>query len=138
MCIAVAKKVYTNLSENKKEHRMNSQKTVVKQTVNRDINLRRNGVASPTTSAPGRKVGEETHVEITPDRIRIRAYAIYQARNGGPGDESSDWCEAERELNGQSSSPCAGRETACDPATLEITTRSEPSRQPAMSSRGGL
>ncbi len=138
MRIAVEKKVNINLSENKKEHRMNSQKTIVKQTVNRDIDLRRNGVASPTTSAPGRKVGEETHVEITPDRIRIRAYEIYQARNGGPGDESSDWCQAERELNGQSSSGAVAQEPACDEPTLEIKTRPEASRQPAMSSRGGL
>lgn len=136
MCIAVEKKVNINLSENKKEHRMNSPKTIVKQTVSKDIDLRRGG--DTPAGVPGRKVGEVTHVEITPDRIRIRAYEIYLAHNGAPEDALSDWCQAERELNGQSSSPCAGGEPACDPATLEIKTRPEASRQPAMSSRGGL
>lgn len=32
------------------------------------------------------------------EQIRVRAYEIYLARNGGPGDELSDWFEAEAEL----------------------------------------
>lgn len=32
------------------------------------------------------------------DRIRRRAFEIYCARNGAPGDELSDWLAAEREL----------------------------------------
>lgn len=32
------------------------------------------------------------------DRIRIRAFEISQDRAGGPGDERSDWLQAEREL----------------------------------------
>jgi len=35
------------------------------------------------------------------DRIRIRAFEISKARNGGPGDERSDWLQAERELRTQ-------------------------------------
>lgn len=30
--------------------------------------------------------------------IRIRAYEIYIERNGQPGDELSDWLQAEREI----------------------------------------
>ena len=32
------------------------------------------------------------------DRIRIRAYELYQARNGGPGDPEDDWYRAEAEV----------------------------------------
>ena len=32
------------------------------------------------------------------DEIRERAYEIYCARNGGPGDEVDDWLKAETEL----------------------------------------
>ena len=32
------------------------------------------------------------------DRIRLRAYQISQARNGGPEDALADWVQAEREL----------------------------------------
>lgn len=39
--------------------------------------------------------------QITPERIRARAYEIYEARNGAPGDPTSDWLQAERELNDQ-------------------------------------
>lgn len=40
--------------------------------------------------------------DVTPDRIRFRAYEIYQARNGNgrTGDAASDWLQAENELNG--------------------------------------
>ena len=35
-----------------------------------------------------------------PERIRIRAYEIFRDRmvNGAPGDDLSDWLQAEREL----------------------------------------
>jgi hypothetical protein len=32
------------------------------------------------------------------DRIRVRAYELYQKRNGGPGDADDDWYRAEAEL----------------------------------------
>ncbi len=32
------------------------------------------------------------------DRIRVRAYEISMARNGGPGDAVADWTQAEREV----------------------------------------
>ena len=34
----------------------------------------------------------------TEDEIRQRAYEIYLARVGGPGDELDDWLKAESEL----------------------------------------
>ena len=35
---------------------------------------------------------------LTEERIRERAYQIWQARGGAYGDAISDWLEAEREL----------------------------------------
>lgn len=37
-------------------------------------------------------------IEPTKQQIRDRAYFIYLARNGGPGDSGADWAQAEREL----------------------------------------
>jgi Protein of unknown function (DUF2934) len=37
----------------------------------------------------------------TEDEIRERAYQIYRARNGDPGDEIDDWFRAEAELRGR-------------------------------------
>lgn len=34
----------------------------------------------------------------TNEQIRARAFEIYLARNGGPGDAQADWVQAEREL----------------------------------------
>ena len=34
----------------------------------------------------------------TDDQIRIRAYELYFARGGQPGNELDDWLQAEREL----------------------------------------
>ncbi len=38
--------------------------------------------------------------EVKPDRVRARAFEIYQARGGASGDALSDWLQAEHELNG--------------------------------------
>jgi len=40
----------------------------------------------------------EIRSEPSEDQIRARAYEIYLARKGGPGDELSDWLKAEAEL----------------------------------------
>lgn len=40
---------------------------------------------------------------VRPELIRRRAYEIFEARNGGPGDQASDWAQAERELCGAES-----------------------------------
>jgi hypothetical protein len=52
-------------------------------------------------SRPVAAAGAETRV--SQDAIRERACQIYQARvkAGQPGDELSDWLEAERELKGK-------------------------------------
>ena len=44
---------------------------------------------------------ESGRAELTPRRVAARAYEIFQARNrdGGAGDEASDWLQAERELS---------------------------------------
>ncbi len=36
--------------------------------------------------------------ELSEEQIRARAYEIYLAREGEPGDELSDWLKAEAEL----------------------------------------
>ena len=52
--------------------------------------------------APKKDAKEQKEVEIrsepSEDQIRARAYEIYLARKGGPGDELSDWLKAEAEL----------------------------------------
>lgn len=40
----------------------------------------------------------EEKLQATEDEIRKRAYEIYCARNGGPGNEMEDWLKAETEL----------------------------------------
>lgn len=49
---------------------------------------------------------------VTSDRIRTRAYEIYQARNGNgaAGDAASDWAQAERELYGAAPDPSPSRD----------------------------
>jgi len=107
---------------------MNSQKTIVKQTDETNIDRRRS--ADATEGTPGPQVGESTHVEITPDRIRVRAYEIYQARNGGPGDDLSDWCQAETELNGGSTARSASGAGDADAAMVEVKSQTDGPRQP--------
>jgi hypothetical protein len=50
---------------------------------------------------------------ITADRIRTRAYELYVQRkgNGGQGDATSDWLQAERELNRSAPDPSATANT---------------------------
>jgi len=52
--------------------------------------------------AAEKKLKEQNKIEIQsePDQeqIRTRAYEIYLAREGGPGDELADWLQAEAEL----------------------------------------
>ncbi|MBL8877951.1 MAG: DUF2934 domain-containing protein [Phycisphaerales bacterium] len=51
--------------------------------------------ASPrgTSAADSPKTMGPTH-----DEIAVRAYEIFLARNGAPGDPMIDWMQAEREL----------------------------------------
>lgn len=50
-------------------------------------------LAKHTESAQNSVSGSARHEEI-----RIRAYEIYVERDGQPGDELSDWLQAEREI----------------------------------------
>lgn len=55
------------------------------------------------SQASGTKVARETKKKIpqiaaTIEDIRVRAYKIFVARAGAPGDEVQDWLQAEREL----------------------------------------
>lgn len=114
---------------------MPTPKTIVKETLSKDI---QRCPETPSPTGAGSKLGEETCIEVTPDRIRLRAYEIYQARNGAPGDAESDWAQAERELSGRATPGSSGEDSIADPAVLEIKTRSEAQRQPATPARGGL
>ena len=48
------------------------------------------------TSTPG---ADASARHATADQIRERAYEISKARNEGPGNATSDWCQAEAELS---------------------------------------
>ena len=50
-------------------------------------------------SMPADKIPVPT--EPTEEQIRMRAYEIYVARNGAPGDPNADWRQAEQELRGR-------------------------------------
>ncbi len=56
----------------------------------------------PPTRPAGRKSdtleGEEVAPEVTHNQIASRAYEIYLARGGRPGDALGDWLAAEHEL----------------------------------------
>lgn len=49
----------------------------------------------------GGQVGTSRN-EVTAEAIRARAYEIYVARGGAPGDPVEDWLQAERELRAMS------------------------------------
>jgi hypothetical protein len=55
--------------------------------------------AAPKSSAP---LVNKPRRTITEQQIRERAYQIYLARNGGPGEPAADWSQAERELRAES------------------------------------
>ncbi len=77
-------------------------------------NIRREGESSTATLTPpppqtaaaavpskfieARPVADTSSAAPTRQQIRERAYQIYLARNGGPGDPTADWLQAEREL----------------------------------------
>lgn len=49
-------------------------------------------------SAGSPKTTCSANLVISEDRIRLRAYELYQARGGAPGYELEDWLLAESEL----------------------------------------
>lgn len=53
---------------------------------------------NPTpAAATGPTVAKRKAGQPASDHIRIRAYEIFQARNGGPGNALADWIRAEQE-----------------------------------------
>lgn len=56
---------------------------------------------SRTTRSTTRPARGSAAVRLTDEHVRQRAYEIYMARNGGPGDALADWTQAERELRGE-------------------------------------
>src|SRR6478672_3020292 len=57
----------------------------------------------------------DSHIELE-RRIRERAYQIYRARNGEPGNAVDDWLQAEREILGAAKQPAQDRGTVVGPA----------------------
>lgn len=51
-----------------------------------------------TDSAQPAKAGATAQPAAKDDLIRIRAYELYEKRDGAPGDPESDWYQAEAEL----------------------------------------
>jgi hypothetical protein len=51
-----------------------------------------------TPAAPVVPIESEKRVAPTVEAIRARAYALYLARSGAPGQPIDDWVQAERQL----------------------------------------
>lgn len=72
------------------------------------------------TPAPS-KQPHPANTTVTHDCICKRAHELFLARNGGPGDAASDWCQAEKEL-------CEACDHAppesADPLVIETRSRS--------------
>ncbi len=60
-------------------------------------------IATARQRAPLRTAqeAEQKQATITEDDVRLRAYEIYLKRGTDPGDEVSDWLQAERELRAE-------------------------------------
>lgn len=52
----------------------------------------------PTSTKQAESAQTSVSDSVRHEEIRIRAYEIYIARDGQPGDELSDWLQAEREI----------------------------------------
>lgn len=67
-----------------------------------------------------RSLDTPTHIEVqkeesTPppareDRIRVRAYELYEQRNREPGHAEDDWFRAEAEVTGSQAETVTGRQ----------------------------
>jgi hypothetical protein len=56
----------------------------------------------PTTAEASQQAAPQVSSE---ERIRIRAYELFEMRNGSPGDAVSDWYLAEAELRAEGTEP---------------------------------
>ncbi len=98
------------------------------------IPVRKNGspAAHPekTARAPAQSPAppSRTNLTLTDERIRVRAYEIYEARrNGGIlGDDRSDWLQAERDVNGAAVPPARSASAPpANPARGEVLLHGE-------------
>lgn len=55
-------------------------------------------VKSKTPIQPQAKVASELNVELQQERIRRRAYELYEQRGGEQGHDLDDWLRAESEF----------------------------------------
>jgi len=71
-------------------------------------------------------IGEKR--QPTEEEIRLRAYEIYCARNGGPGNEVEDWLLAETELRsgGAVAAKCPGIVEGGRPCAEDLIGKDEP------------
>lgn len=76
---------------------------------------------SASTRAATSKPSQPAHATVTHDCICKRAYELFLARSGGPGDAESDWCQAERELRGACDYAPPG---STDPLVIETRVKS--------------
>ena len=53
---------------------------------------------SASSTAASSEKSHPANATVTHDCICKRAHELFLARNGGPGDAASDWCQAEKEL----------------------------------------
>jgi hypothetical protein len=58
------------------------------------------GFAAAVKPAPAAQTVPTAEPKLDTDAIRVRAFAIYQERirTGAPGNQATDWSQAEREL----------------------------------------
>ncbi|MBS0196492.1 MAG: DUF2934 domain-containing protein [Planctomycetes bacterium] len=84
----------------------------------------KNQIRMSPSPVRGRQTPAEPPVTraITPQLIAERAYQIFECRtlSGRPGDSTSDWLQAERELKGSAPDPCAVHE-----AEIKLLARGE-------------
>lgn len=58
-----------------------------------------------TSQSPRRETTRPAAQPVGEDRIRARAYELYEKRKDAPGDAESDWYRAEAELEGTVAEP---------------------------------
>lgn len=75
-----------------------------------------------TRFAPS-KPSQPLRPAVTHECICKRAYELFQARNGGPGDAASDWCQAEKELREACDHAPTG---STDPLAIKTRVKSAP------------
>lgn len=75
-----------------------AKKTTRSKTTNRSRTA--TGATTQKTTRTRQTTRKPIAAAISDDQIRERAFYIYLSRHGAPGDEFSDWIQAERELRG--------------------------------------